>query len=169
MNSIQNQLQFYRLCFIIARNSGQLENNPEQISSSIAKLYGELTGVSKGTGTILNIAKIACGLEEYVKMEGDTKEKIQCLFESFDSAERVSQPMYVKKTAKSYFEKVYPEYKNKKFSYFQHVWNIWIEQNQTRRDKFTGGVLEDIDRKLQLDVDITESRKLRDLQLDFHE
>lgn len=166
MNSTQNQLQFYRLCLVIAQNSGQLERDSDGISSSIAKLYGELTGVSKGTGTILNIAKMACGLGRYVNMDLETKEKIEYLLQCFDDAEKMVQPIHVKKYAKRKFEAKFPEYSGRKFSYFQHVWNIWIEKYPKRKDVYCGGVLEDIDQRLSLEVDVTESRKLRDLPLE---
>lgn len=109
---------------------------------------------------------MACGLGRYVNMDLETKEKIEYLLQCFDDGERMVQSMHVKKYAKRKFEAKFTEYAGKKFSYFQHIWNVWIEKNPKRKDIFDGGVLEDIDQRLSLEVDVTESKLLRDLPLE---
>lgn len=162
-NTTLNQAQFYRLALVIAQNSGELEKDPEGISSGISKLYGKLTGVSKGTGTILNITKIACGLEKYSTIEPETKKKIIFLLQSFDRAEKLATPEHVKKHAKVIFQSTYPQYKKTKFAYFQHVWNMWIERNPKRREVYSGGVLEDIETKLEVGTHTYKAEILPDL------
>lgn len=159
-------MKFYRLALMVAQNSGELEKNQEKISSEIVKLYGLLTGVSKGTGTILNVTKISCGLGKYVEMELETREKIEYLLECFDKAEEMVVPMQVKKYAKRRFEAKFPEYSGRKFSYFQHVWNIWISKDAKRKEMFDGGVLEDSDLKLQVDIQVDHSERMPDLPLE---
>lgn len=166
MNSTLNQMKFYRLALMIAQNSGELEKNQQKISSEIVKTYGLLTGVSKGTGTILNITKIACGLGKYVEMELETRYKIEYLLECFDKAEKIAIEMQVKKYAKRRFEAKFPEYYGKKFSYFQHVWNLWISKDPKRKEIYDGGVFEDSDMKLQVDVQVDESERIPDLPLE---
>lgn len=163
MNTTLNQAQFYRLALVIAQNSGELEKDPEGISSSISKLYGKLTGVSKGTGTLLNITKIACGLEKYSTIEIETKRKIVALLQCFDRAEKLTTPEYVKKHGKIMFQQAFPEYKKKKFAYFQHVWNMWIERDAKRREIFSGGVLEDIENKLEVGTHTYKAEIVPDL------
>lgn len=164
MNSILNQLKFYRLALMIANNSGELQKDSQAVSSAITKAYGALSGCEKGTGTLLNIAKISCGFEKYTTFEPETVEKITDLLHLFDKAESIVEPETVKKFAKRQFENLYPEYRNKKFAYFQSTFNTWIMRDSKRKDMYSGGVLEDVDMKLQLDVQVDEKQVAPDLQ-----